>query len=742
MASQNSFSRFFYRESAPASQPDSPTWSSAFSSQSSFGHSIPNKATRKRKLTFDISEDILESEAPESPSDELCPHCRQFDLSKAVSVGIDTLQKSEDGILIANVGKRFRDPLLEEECSLCQILFASRLEAKNQQGTNDELRAFPFLRYFSDIKDDHKSWRLFLDHNQLFFLAVVPSQFTWFRYAFGFEYRTLFGQNGYALCFNESHGQIDAFAARIIPRRFEPAVALRWLQYCKRRHKKLCGLTVAKDSNLKLIDCDTLEIVPARPSHPYVALSYVWGASATTGQSISSTSVGGMPKLPSSLPNVIADAITVTSALHLRYLWVDKYCIDQDNPQTKHDQIKQMDSIYANAELTIVAAAGDDETFGLPGVGKQERSPQLSARHADSRVISTLTHPHQRILTSKWSTRGWTYQEAVLSRRRLVFTSEQMYFECNAMNCYESISSSLDLLHTKNRAQFRGCMRAGIFGRKHTHAFGHFDVENLAKDGTFIRYLNHVESYTARDLRYDSDSLHAFAGIIRRFETMKMSLPQLWGVSYLHPRTGERMESKEYDRYLSDALCWNHQSSCWDPENLPRRRLRIPSWSWAGWAGAVEYQHRDYFEAVTFVSEIQNIQLEHKDGQLIDYRKALEASEDTRHGFLRPRALLFEARAIPPTAFSLSQNSKAIPELKVFNWSTSFTFSCGPKSPMEALEGFKKERLQCLFIGWQGPHNFFMIIQSSGEVSTRIGLMTVENSMVIESTPKRQFRIE
>jgi hypothetical protein len=35
-----------------------------------------------------------------------------------------------------------------------------------------------------------------------------------------------------------------------------------------------------------------------------------------------------------------------------------------------------------------------------------------------------MAHPHH-IASPKWSTRGWTYQEAVLSRRRLVFTEGQ-----------------------------------------------------------------------------------------------------------------------------------------------------------------------------------------------------------------------------------------------------------------------------------------------------------------------------
>ncbi len=45
---------------------------------------------------------------------------------------------------------------------------------------------------------------------------------------------------------------------------------------------------------------------------------------------------------------------------------------------------------------------------------------------------------------SRWNTRGWTYQEGLLARRRLVFTGSQCYFQCGAMCRVESISVPQD----------------------------------------------------------------------------------------------------------------------------------------------------------------------------------------------------------------------------------------------------------------------------------------------------------
>lgn len=53
------------------------------------------------------------------------------------------------------------------------------------------------------------------------------------------------------------------------------------------------------------------------------------------------------------------DAITVTQSLGYRYLWIDQHCIDQSDPVQKQYQIANMDKIYANSDLTIIAAAGE-----------------------------------------------------------------------------------------------------------------------------------------------------------------------------------------------------------------------------------------------------------------------------------------------------------------------------------------------------------------------------------------------
>lgn len=133
-------------------------------------------------------------------------------------------------------------------------------------------------------------------------------------------------------------------------------ILLGWLRRCQYEHGGTCDLpTSPRVPFLKLIDCHTRRIVPAS-NHQYLALSYTWAPKLN--------SVGednDLEFLPDDLPDTIEDAITVTRKLGFQYLWIDRYCINQQNEKEASAQIRQMDLVilvYKNAEITMIAAAG------------------------------------------------------------------------------------------------------------------------------------------------------------------------------------------------------------------------------------------------------------------------------------------------------------------------------------------------------------------------------------------------
>ncbi|KAF2825908.1 hypothetical protein CC86DRAFT_382882 [Ophiobolus disseminans] len=61
------------------------------------------------------------------------------------------------------------------------------------------------------------------------------------------------------------------------------------------------------------------------------------------------------------LPSYI-DAVVITGALGLQYLWIDSLCIVQDDQDDKDIQIGNMGNVYLNSYLTIAADSGNSHT--------------------------------------------------------------------------------------------------------------------------------------------------------------------------------------------------------------------------------------------------------------------------------------------------------------------------------------------------------------------------------------------
>ncbi|PMD31985.1 HET-domain-containing protein, partial [Hyaloscypha variabilis F] len=284
-----------------------------------------------------------------------------------------------------------------------------------------------------------------------------------------------------------------------------------WLRLCNEMHTTSC---VAKGSPpvpfMKLIDCNTGTIVPAA-NHPYVTLSYRWGPSSGSTEYLES--------LPKEVPSTIRDSITVTRKLGFRYLWIDRYCINQLIPDEVSAQICKMDLIYQNSEVTIVAL-GEDPTYGLPGVRERRRLVQGCVQAGRQLLVSSLMDPRYHIQSSTWSNRGWTYQEALLSRRRLVFTDEQVYYECYGMYCCEALDLPLRRMHTQSLQVFKKPFCDGDNIGQFPRGVGSSPWEVLSR----------IEEYSAKSLTNPSDILNGILGIIRAYERRTDGIRHLFGV--------------------------------------------------------------------------------------------------------------------------------------------------------------------------------------------------------------------
>lgn len=573
------------------------------------------------------------------PDPRICTDCSLLPLRQALEK-YSSHSPLLATVAVSPVGHRYQK-LSKTDCPLCSMLLTFR-SGNNKvfgAGTNgEEIVAHGFVGQSEFADYDAVPTTMTFESLCLHLRPLGMHDLTTFRLT---QRERLESGESAVIVHDGKHP--DIFVPKAVPVFFSADKVESWLSYCKKNHTALCGKINSPVPGLRVIDCATLSVREADDNCDYLALSYVWGTSTRGDDKV--RHIDGMVLLPERLSSVISDAITVTRSLGFQYLWVDKFCIDQENSAAKHDQIQQMRSVYENAELTLIAAAGTDGSYGLPGVGCRSRTVQPIARLQGVSVISTMRDPHMVIRSSHWATRGWTYQEAVLSRRRLVFTDEQLYFECNAMNCWESVHSHLDWLHTNDKSRSHDWIRSGMFGRRAKENFGKLLIDQLPLGEVMVRYWSCIEDYSSRDLTFDSDSLQAFQGIIERFSRIKRSVLAIWGL----PFPGQAVAQKKIE-YFAIGLAWFHSRRCWEDSKRPRRRYGFPSWSWAGWAGEVQLSksHTYNLSTSTLHSGIKTIAFEDKNNKTTKLLEVLYIDALRKHDF---SVLRLHAKPLPLTWF-------------------------------------------------------------------------------------------
>jgi ankyrin repeat protein len=317
------------------------------------------------------------------------------------------------------------------------------------------------------------------------------------------------------------------------------------IKYCQNVHSDCTEDLDPLLARIRVLDCHTRRVIDAPDDCRYVALSYVWGDERYPSPK--------KDEIVQFLPQTVEDSVAATIRLGYRYLWVDMYCILQDDATDLHNQLRQMDRIYRGAQVTIIAAAGDNATFGLPGVSSPRR--QQAYVNFNGIPLTTIpSDPWSEVKHSKWNSRGWTYQESLFSRRRIFFTKSQVIFNCcSEWNC-ESIFRPLQHTELKDK---------GIIAAP--------DIWQPNRQSWSI--YQRITQYSDRKLSFEYDILNAFLGVLRAFERLEMPVLNHWGIPIIQGQG--LLESFMF------GLSWQSAGNS--------RREKFPSWSWVGWSGSISY---------------------------------------------------------------------------------------------------------------------------------------------------------
>lgn len=359
-----------------------------------------------------------------------------------------------------------------------------------------------------------------------------------------------------------------------------------WMRICEEEHGPTCAnvwknVTDQLPQGARMIDVVQMAVVEAPQNCRYVALSYMWGNIKTDYITVLKNveerrHTSSLESV--ALPRTIRDAIKLVQELDERYLWVDAMCIVQDDHLDIKVNIAAMATIYGAARLTIFCAPDDKEGSAdtpLPGLEPGSRQKVQRIQRIQSLSLAVpLRMLKETLARSKWNTRGWTFQERVLSRRGLFFTSEQVFFECQR----DVFSEDVIVERSKDTAVYPGkshglgyCALHSIRNTKDQH------TRYIAYAHAFMQIL---EEYTRRQLKKVTDIYNAIFAIITVFSRDIETTP-------LDPNTAFLFGVPV--SVLEDAMLWQPARNAPARKRRRERGLVTPSWSWTGWDISVDY---------------------------------------------------------------------------------------------------------------------------------------------------------
>lgn len=239
------------------------------------------------------------------------------------------------------------------------------------------------------------------------------------------------------------------------------------------------------------------------------------------------------------IPKTYTDAITMTRNLRIQFLWIDSFCIIQDDREDWATESQKMGDIYEKAYCNIAATGVKDGKTGFLDIRKEEpiyvRVPAADQQADYFYFTSQANSDFEAYVNQvKLNTRGWVIQERVLSRRTIHFAMDMWYWECGECIISEdgwqhdtqdaSSDSTISLRHTLD-----GSVTA--IGKVFRHDESS-DAEEHQKELTSIQtevlWVQILRAYSKCDLTFSSDKLPALQGLANRFKGLT-PLPYVFG---------------------------------------------------------------------------------------------------------------------------------------------------------------------------------------------------------------------
>lgn len=613
---------------------------------------------RKRQKNF---EQFVKEPAKGESSDDLCASCRTIDFKRIFS--LDAADLSDHGLPVLSLNY-LTPKLLEVHCLACSLFASMAFDVEDTWVTHDNkrsacvewhIRAFPASCLWGVRTSSGQVQSIILslvgEYDSFSHpfpetgLVGVPEELdhamledSWrrdFIVPTSAITQTSIG-HGVSCCGTQIQPSIDYKRIKEL------------LADCTKYHLECANYNLRTfPRGARVINCHNRAIVDLVIGMEYLALSYVWGCVSTSEAAQVVSMREQTMYLVENAPRTIEDAIMVTKALGYDYLWIDRYCIRQHNNSEKQDQIQQMASIYSRAVATI-CATGEDSTSGLYGVSKARRVQHTISSQGMVMVKSPWPEYHIRehLKQSRWATRGWTYQEPLLSKNCLFFTPETVVQVCHTRTFAEALSVEYNLTSCfTNRTVV---LSSSLFmPRLPLCMSAILPREQLA-------FTQAVQQYQKRNFSYDTDSLDAFKGFLSMIQ-----MASYWGVPIVRIEPGQfskDIQDVEHDHRpgFIFGLLWSTaaRQDTWNSNEHWEASPYFPSWSWVSRravltdflhhggvlkSAKIRSFHLTYWKQIVLYSA--RVHIEKCDGKLADFDELVQDVQNVRGtGLIKERS--------------------------------------------------------------------------------------------------------
>lgn len=399
-------------------------------------------------------------------------------------------------------------------------------------------------------------------------------------------------------------------------------LAKTWLSHCIAEHSGCEPSSNSWPKRVLEVSGETvyLKEFPSRPDGAqFTALSYCWGPDGnikTLKDNINSHRSG---LAVSKLPKTLQDAVRICRYFEVQYLWIDALCIVQDDRDDWTQQIPLMRDIYAGAYFVIAAESAATVHQGCLDLGVSKNAPyrRLELEHAfgtqpprklvisvqDEPMPHHVVHGHHssrpdpKTELTPLSTRAWAFQERFLASRTLFFTSSEFSWSC-ATSTWCECSKRPSPAHLPMIDDYWGLGQLTTV----TSSPSGRPERPLQKLGIWCEI---VRQYSDRALTNWSDRIAAVQGVVvalsRAFPDCFKEEDFMFGLWRL---------------FMARLLAWKRLTFVKSP---PEESLRgsVPSWSWMGAAGPIEYSTVCYDEDSESLIDVLDIEFApSKDGSI------------------------------------------------------------------------------------------------------------------------------